>query len=441
MQPVPDVLDSHTMGNMVAWFASDDQAYIAIERYYPEDTRVEDQHQLAPVLALLHVAAKVGGMPCWDEARDAAARLQTELRDFVERTADSSPRGRQAALDVVADVVPRLAYSLLQQLHGLRRPGHPVVPRPAEVPRREVETMRTLGELTLLYLRQRLVMRPKYLVDVLKRLRVFTMCDSDSDSDASTVVPRDRCFLKQLEQQLAEQLAQMQLDNEARDARVEALQQQLDASREQVDQLQRLAAEARAGAVGAEQIAEAAEGKAAAAQKQAAAAERLARAAPDQHHDLRALLATASGGTQQLQRRVLALETAVQKEARQGGKQQRGTYELRRELVAEMERQAAGVEARLRGELEGIARRVDGLPRDDPRREDDYLRRDVQRLTAEMAWMMPQFQQQFCDRWNGVMAQWQMQARLQHPLVPAPHPLVPAPHPPSPAPPASLPRP
>lgn len=442
-----EVLATQTMTNVVAWLTDNDTAYDAIEAYYPADTAVADKHKLAPVIAMMHVAAKVGGLPSSGE-QDVAAQLEAQLQHFSNQQID--PKRRQDLMDHLRGMVPRLAAKVLLQLHGLQRPGVPLSDlgfvTVQQIPQREHDVVRDLAIVTAVYLRQLLVAYPRGIPEVLRCLRsLHSEDDSDSNASADTAGGGKVYVASQVLEQLGQLQIQVREQQAARDNQLELMRRSIERQNAEL-------ADAKARASAAEQIAEAAEAKAAAADKRAAAAERAV-----------AQLARCGGGgggasyADQLGERVEAVEQRLSKAeaaaAKAGAAHASVSASVSRVLgrLSSAERSTGhclalmtratteAEEAKQRmlvaadayskeidtfqSKMDQVMARLDSPDDTSPSRvasSVDDMRAVVARLQAEVAWLMPQVQQQFCDRWNSVMMQWQLQQRLSTPHVQGP---------------------
>jgi len=465
-QDVPqrvEVLGTQIMINLTVWFASSRVAHKTLCDYYPRNAGVAERSKLAPFVALLHVAAKVGGMPEWSEAHKEGVALEAQLADFARRQKTATLKNRQALLDQLRTMVPGLAARLLKSLHGLQRPGQPLPGGDTlvavRVPEREHEALREVATLTAVYLRQLLVMYPSSMDSVLAQLKAFYMSchdelggsdsgtasgtasaststserndsddDNDSDSGASAATTAGETSADRLAgmvSQLTERLERVQTDQRDQREVVAALKYT-------ADRMTHQAAEAMARAAAAEQIAEAADAKAAAAEKRATqatvTAQKLAKKQPSPPGPQPLPPPPPpSPSPQQHEQRVVKAELAAAKAvAVASAAQQRAAVAEQRAQAAEVK--AAALEARMadveqqvatrlhqatasQAELAQLAARLAAL--DETAARLAALKPEVEKLQREMAWVLPQVQHDFVARWNGAVAQWNLQQQLQ----------------------------
>ena len=460
--------------NLEGWFGCCQPAFEALLEFVESD--MEGRHSTA-FFAILVVATRVAGLPVWANAFNEATQLEQELVRLMQRCSDADYRERMTAqLPILANNMTALAT---RQLHACQQEC--AVERMAvPIPQTECMARYHTEKAAEAVLKLMLVVHDSAAVDAMDVLKRFCVScartespsdlpsDSPSDSPPEYYDPADVSPVTPVATPVTP-VAPVTPPAAPTDrkGRVEAFEALLAAVRTDL-------ADARARAAGAEQIADEALARAEAAEKQAATVSKAAaKAAAYASCNLgkrvdaaEAVVATSSAVVLELQQRVSAAEDraataedrAATAEDRAATAEDRaataedGLREVTRRVSAVVKaatdngvaRRLKALEGATTTALDGLARRLEALEKRAPvappvaaadpvttaaldglaqrlkALEGEDATGQTQalvRLEAQMSWLLPQFQLQFCRQWNGVQQQLEMQQRLYTPYV------------------------
>ena len=377
----PTVLLRQLNRNMVVWFNKTPPAYEALEAFYLSCNPTK----LPAFLMFLWIGAMSGGLASIDRTRDIAEDLEDDLRTWMNHMAKSSPEQQKHHDKINRGVVEKMAARVLDRMLVLDKgdldlaKGVGAVTIVAPIPPAEIGIQKDMV-LIANYAIKTLMLEgnPEANRIALRDLRNFAAgvvpCDSSSGSDTGS----------------------------SSDTAVEA-----PGTPNDTEAYKKMAAEAIARAAGAEQIAEAAEQRTTTAEKKAAALEKR--------------MAALENTMAAMNRKLAAAEHKAKMDS--------GVVSDLGAVVAVMADKVASVVKEMVS-----APRIIQLPPPPPPTPAPGSRimlssletttkehaGMLKKLVAEMGWIMPQFRMMFYERWNGVMAQWQLQQQFATAFVPTP---------------------
>ena len=394
------VLLRQLMRNLVVWFNKVPPAFEALEAYYLSC----DATKLPAFLMFVWIGAMSGGLASMERTRDIAEDLEDDLCLWMNRMAKASADQQTHQDKINRGVVQKMAARVLDRLLVLDKAdlakGIDAVTVVAPIPATETAIQKDII-LIANYATKVLILagNPETNRIALRNLRIFaagsvSSSDSESDVEAPGTPPTDS----------------------------EAL--------EAIEGYKKLAAEALARAVGAEQIAEAAEQRVSAAEKKVAALEkRMAsfektvaamdkKLAAADHRALKesSIVATLTDKVATVIKDVCTLRTP---------------RTPRTPPVIQMTTSPQAPPPAPPPPPPPAPAPPPPAPAPPPppppsnaalsalqATSADHTA-TLKKLVAEMGWIMPQFRMMFFERWNGVMAQWQLQQQYATSHVPA----------------------
>lgn len=358
------------MRNITAWFAASTPAYEAMIAFNPGNGAEPDVEKLPAVLAMMHVAVNVAGLPKWDDARDHAKVVYNQLVTMFKQARDKTVRAKLQ--EFVEKETIRLADEVVIQFkrHEGNRPSTEAW-RPT-LPKGEWNLLQAMLGLTATGCRDLMLKNPDTVYCVIDSLSEMWK-DSAGESDEDEVsVPTD-------------------VDIAALTARVEAAETRVK--------------EAMATASGAEQISEAAETGVAAMTKRFAALEKRAAAA-----ERRA--AEADSRAEEADEKIKAMKATID-DFRQA---------LKAVVVDMTDLRHTTSSAVVAPPPPPPATPTTPPPPPEPPRarvSNDIIKR-ITAMEHQVSWIIPQIHMQFCTSWNAAHSQWHLMNATGSPHVPMP---------------------
>lgn len=356
------------MRNITAWFAASTPAYEAMIAFNPGNGEEPDVEKLPAVLALMHVAVNVAGLPKWDDARDHAKVVYNQLVTMFKQARDKTVRAKLQAF--VEKETARLAEEAVIQFKK-----HESNPKSSEawrptLPKGEWKLLQALLGMTATGCRDLMLKNPDTMYCVIDSLSEMWKDSASSDSDEDeAVVPTD-------------------VDIAALTSRVEAAETRV--------------REALATATGAEQIAEATETgvaamtkRFAALEKRAAAAERRAAEADKRADEADEKMKTMQDTIDEFRKTLKAVVVDV--------------ADLSSPPTPPPPPQLAAP----------TTPTAPPPPPPKPRVSNDIVKR-ITAMEHQVSWIIPQIHMQFCSSWNAAHSQWHLMNVTGNPHVPMP---------------------